>query len=186
MSIKSACLLALLAVATLPLMAQEVGRPIRAQPRPELPHASAPRANQGQLPPAPVARPDRATEPRQEIDERQRINGQPHVSHNEWYGHDRPDDPRFHLDHPFAHGHFTRFGANYRYTVTRFDTHLHRFWFRDGAGFEVAPFDWALAEGWCFSCGDDFVVYDDPDHPGWYLLYNVHTGLYVHVQYLGT
>lgn len=173
-------------LAALSLAAQEHGRPGGAGPRPQSHEPSRPRANQGHVPPAPAARPDRSAPPRPEIDERSRINNQPHVSHNEWFGHDRPDDPRFHLDHPFPHGRFAQFGPQYRYSVTRFDPDRHRFWFEGGLLFEIAAFDWALAADSCWTCGDDFVVYDDPDHIGWYLLYNVHTGVYIHAQYLGT
>jgi hypothetical protein len=181
---KLSCGALVLAVFATLCMADE-SRPERVD-RPEAREPSRPRANQGHLPPAPAARPDRTAAPRPELDERNRINSLPHVSHNEWYGHDRPDDPRFHLDHAYAHGHFTRFGPQYRYTVARFDPNLHRFWFTGGFFFEVAAWDWVLAADWCWTCGDDFVVYDDPDHPGWYLLYDVATGAYVHVQYLGT
>jgi len=55
-----------------------------------------------------------------------------------------------------------------------------------GFYFEVAPWDWPICADWCWDCGDDFVVYEDPDHTGWYMLYNVHTGVYVHITYMGT
>ena len=93
---------------------------------------------------------------------------------------------RFHLATPWAHGRFDRIGPSYRYGVQRFDDHAHRFWIAGRGGFEVASWDWSLAADWCWNCGDDFVIYDDPDHPGWYLVYNVHTGVYVHAQFIGT
>jgi len=34
------------------------------------------------------------------------INSIPHVNNDHWYGHDRPNDKRFHVDHPFEHGRF--------------------------------------------------------------------------------
>lgn len=147
--------------------------------------AVAPRANGGKVPAAPEKRAEPKAGREVEHDEGGHVNENQHVKNDHWYGHDSPDDARFHVDHPFEHGHFEHFGPTYRYRVLRVDVNLHRFWLPGGFFFEIAPWDWHECTDWCWNCGDDFVVYEDPDHPGWYLVYNVHTGVYVHAQYMG-
>jgi len=164
-----------------PGAAQRGGRPEHTPPA-----HNPPRANQGRIPPAPPARSNPGEQRRTEHMPTGHVNDTPHVNHDQWFGHEQPNDARFHLDHPFPHGRFAHFGPTFRYQVIRFDPNLHRFWFPGGFFFEVAAWDWPLCADWCWDCGDDFVVYEDPDHAGWYLLYNVHTGVYVHVQYMGT
>ena len=45
----------------------------------------------------------------------------PHVDGNHWVGHDSgPNDPHYHLDHPWEHGHFTGgFGPSHRLASRR-------------------------------------------------------------------
>ena len=83
---------------------------------------------------------------------------------------------------PDDHGHFAGgFGPSHVW-------HLHeggpaRF-FLGGFYFGVAPYDLGFVDGWNWD-GDDIVLYEDPDHLGWYLTYNPRLGTYVHVQYFG-
>jgi hypothetical protein len=53
-----------------------------------------------------------------------------------------------------------------------------------GGQFEIADWDWGVTAPWCWTC-DQFVVYVDPDHSGWYLLYDVRMGEYVHAEFMG-
>lgn len=109
----------------------------------------------------------------------------PHVDvdHDEWVGHNLPrNDLRLRLDHPWAHGHFPMTtGPSYVWRLNggrrdRFE--LGHFFF------QVAPFEYPNVADWLWG-SDDIVIYDDPDHVGWYLGYNVRLGTYVHLMYLG-
>jgi hypothetical protein len=113
--------------------------------------------------------------------------GHPNVPHvdkgNKWVGHDTGrDDPHYHLDHPFEHGRFTGgFGPGHVWRIGGGGP--GRFWF-NGWNWMVAPYDVAFCDGWLWD-SDDIIIYDDPDHIGWYLAYNVRLGTYVHVEFLG-
>jgi hypothetical protein len=107
----------------------------------------------------------------------------PHVDGNHWVGHDGgPNDPHYHLDHPWQHGHWNGgFGPAHRWRLGGGGP--SRFWFNNWY-WSVAPYDIGFVNGWLWD-SDDIVIYEDPDDPGYYLAYNPRLGTYVHVMYLG-
>ena len=113
--------------------------------------------------------------------------GHPNVPHvdkgNKWVGHDTGrSDPNYHLDHPWEHGHFSGgVGPSHRWRLAGGGP--SRCWVNNWY-WSVAPYDVGFCDGWLWD-SDQIVIYDDPDHDGWYLAYNSRLGTYVHVMYLG-
>ena len=108
----------------------------------------------------------------------------PHVHDNgRWVGHDSgPGDARYHLDHPWEHGHFTA-GFGPRHVWHLGGGSRERFGF-SGFFFGVAPEEYDYCNDWDWN-NDQVVIYDDPDHVGWNLAFNVRLGTYIHVRFLG-
>jgi hypothetical protein len=108
----------------------------------------------------------------------------PHVhSNGKWVGHDTgKNDPHYHVDHPWAHGHFSGgFGPSHVWRIE--GGNRERFWF-GGFAFSIFPADYGFCDDWNWGT-DQIVVYEDPDHDGLYLAYNTRLGTYCHVEYLG-
>lgn len=100
-----------------------------------------------------------------------------------WLGHDI-DARHFALERPWAHGRFTG-GFGPRHVFLLAGGGCDRFWF-DNFAFSVSPYEvgLGLCDGWLWN-RDRVVIYEDPDHVGWYLAYNVRLGRYLHVEYMG-
>jgi len=98
--------------------------------------------------------------------------------HRRWdYEHDRVRP-----GHAFPHGRYEH--VRERFFIRRFDSASRRVFFPDGSVWVIAPYDIPRCRDWYWD-RDVVYVYDDDTHPGWYVLFNVRLGHYIHVEYFG-
>ena len=106
-----------------------------------------------------------------------------HAANDQWVGHDSgKNDPHYAMATPWAHGHFSGgFGPGHEWVLSGGNREHFGF---DGFFWDVAAFDYNIVADWNWTT-DQIVVYEDPDHVGWYLGYNPRLGTYAHIEYLG-
>ena len=106
-----------------------------------------------------------------------------HAQNDEWVGHESGrTDPHYRVDRAWAHGRFNGgFGPQHVFVLG--GGNRERFWFGNYY-WDIAPYDYGIVGEWNWD-GDQIVIYEDPDHDGWYLAYNPRFGTYAHVEYLG-
>lgn len=106
-----------------------------------------------------------------------------HAANDQWVGHATgKNDPHYAMAQPWSHGRFTGgFGRGHQWVLS--GGNRERFGF-DNFFWDVAAFDYNIVSDWNWTA-DEIVVYEDPDHVGWYLGYNSRLGTYAHIEYLG-
>jgi hypothetical protein len=109
----------------------------------------------------------------------------PHVDvrgrNSVWVGHQQTG-VNYHLSQPWEHGRFGGgFGPRYKFNLGGGD--CSRFWF-SGYYFSIADFDRGYCSNWNWF-GDQVIIYEDPSHVGFYTIYNVRLGTYLHCIYGG-
>ena len=102
----------------------------------------------------------------------------PHNPHANWDA----DHDRLRPGHAYPYGRYEH--VKEVFVARRIDYRTRRVVLFDNSNWVVASYDLDRCRDWDWD-RDRVYVYDDDHHPGWYLLFNVRLGRYVHVEYSG-